>query len=168
MYYDLRDYPTRALVSTSPNYSSLSANHLAASITNPETTTMKIISKLFPWEVDVVSDGSPITVDDLITAIHETLQKHITGSEWWIVTDDVRARVSEQYIKNCDATTLGTGRHKGEVEKPRAKSEGLRRVDWLLDAFVMKGLEKDDTFAATRFRDKSQRENVWVLVTGPK
>jgi hypothetical protein len=93
-------------------------------------------------------------------------------------------------VKNCDRSSAGEGRHRGEVEKPRKKSEGLRRyvhstcwkfgqefdiksigiyrVDWLLDDYIVKGLEKDDKFVATRVRDPAIRERTWVLVTGPK
>jgi hypothetical protein len=40
------------------------------------------------------------------------------------------------------------------------------RIDWLLENFVMKGLEKDDQFLSTRIRDPATREKTWVLVTG--
>jgi len=168
--YDIRDYPQRALVNTPAGAALLSQSHLGASITSPATTSIKVISKLFPWEIDVQSANSntPVTVEDLIIAVHDALDKHITGSEWWIVTEDVRTKVSAQYLKNCDRSSTGEGRHKGEVEKPRHKKEGLRRVDWLLDNFVMKGLEKDEAFSSTRIRDKDIRDQTWVLVTGPK
>jgi len=170
IHYDLRDYPSRALVTTHPQLSLLSQGHLKASITNPATTGIKIISKNFPWEVDVESDrqGAPITVEDVVNTLHETLDKHIASSEWWIVTDEVRSRVAKQYERNCDASPSGSGRHRGEVEKPRHKSEGVRRVDWLLDNFIMKGLEKDENLIQKRVPDKSMRENTWCLVVGPK
>ena len=120
IHYDLRDSPHRALVTANPQLSALSPGHLRASITNPAVAGIKIISKNFPWEIDVESDRSsaPITVEDVITTIHEvsgrvrfvvhlsweifllltpsifdqTLDKHIASSEWWIVTDEVRNR----------------------------------------------------------------------------
>jgi len=169
IHYDLRDSPHRALVTTNPQLSALSPGHLRASITNPAVAGIKIISKNFPWEIDVESDRSsaPITVEDVITSIHEALDKHIASSEWWIVTDEVRNRVAKQYERNCDASS-GSSRHRGEVEKPRHRSEGVRRIDWLLDNFVMKGLEKDDAFIQKRIPDRATRENTWSLVLGPK
>jgi len=116
--------------------------------------------------VQSADDNSPVTVEDLVNAVHESLSKHISGTEWWIVTDSVREKVTAQYVQNCEATERD-GRRKAEVEKPRQKNEGLRRVDWLLDGFVMKGLEKDDKFAKLRFRDKDVVEQTWVLVNGP-
>jgi len=173
IHYDLRDYPSRALVTTHPQLSLLSQGHLKACITNPALAGIKIISKNFPWEIDVESErqGAPITVEDVINTLHETLDKHIASSEWWIVTDDVRNRVAKQYERNCDAASSGSSRHRGdrgEVEKPRHKSEGVRRVDWLLDNFIMRGLEKDDAFIQKRIPDKSMRENTWCLVVGSK
>jgi len=168
LIYDLRDFPEKALVNTRQAVP-LSEAHLDAPITSPPTNQIKVISRAFPWEIDVESssDNVPVTVADLIHAVHETLQKHITGSEWWIVTDQVREKVSAQYVKNCDRSSAGNPR-RYEVEKPRDKSEGLRRVDWLLDHIVMTGLERDDTFAAQRFRDKETRSITWVLVTSSK
>jgi len=167
LHYDLRDFPSRALVSTNSSFS-LSDSLLTASILNPATTAIKVVSKAFPWEIDVESadDNTPVTLEDLITAVHAALDKHITGSEWWIVTEDVRSKVSAQYSKNCDASSSGEGRHRGQLEKARSKKEGLRRIDWLLENFVMKGLEKDDQFLSTRIRDPAIREKTWVLVTG--
>jgi len=166
--YDLRDFPSRALVRSGSTLSLLSDSLLVASILNPATTSIKVISKAFPWEIDVESadDNSPVTLEDLITSVHASLDKHITGSEWWIVTEDVRTKVSSQYSKNCDSSSVGEGRRRGDVEKPRHKKEGLRRIDWLLDNHVMKGLEKDDQFISTRIRDPAIREKTWVLVTG--
>jgi len=169
LIYDLRDFPEKAFVNIRPQPAPLSEAHLDAPITSPPTTQIKVISKAFPWEVDVESaaDDLPVTVGDLINAVHECLQKHISGSEWWIVTDQQREKVSAQYVKNCDRSSAGNPR-RFEVEKPREKSEGLRRVDWLLDNIVMMGLEKDETYIAQRFRDRETRASTWVLVTGPK
>jgi len=169
LIYDLRDFPERALVNTRPHPVPLSDAHLDAPITSPPKNSIKVISKAFPWEIDVQSaaEDVPVTVGDLISAVHECLQKHISGSEWWIVTDLVRDKVSAQYVKNCERSSAGNSR-RYEVEKPREKSEGLLRVDWLLENIVMMGLEKDDAYAAQRFRDKETRANTWLLVTGPK
>lgn len=45
---------------------------------------------------------------------------------------------------------------------------GHCRIDWLLDNFMMKGLEKDNEFISERIRDPSTREKTWVLVTSEK
>ena len=52
-------------------------------ISQPPTASITVISKLFPWEIQVASSSSssPVTVEHLIHAIHETLWKHLTGSE---------------------------------------------------------------------------------------
>jgi len=167
IYYDIRDDPSRAMVETNPNRSVLSHMHLKSGVTQPNISSMKIISKLFPWEIDV-SSGSPnvpVTVEDLINAVHETLQKHITNPEWWIVTQDVRDRVTKSYIVNCEAPNVEK-RGRRLVTKARNRKEGLRRIDWLLDNCVMKGLVKDDTFAKSRNIGEGIRDTTWVLVLG--
>lgn len=169
LIYDLRDFPEKAAVNVKPRPVALSDAHLDAPLTSPPTSAIKVISKEFPWEIDVESadENTPVTIADLINAVHEALQKHITSSEWWIVTDKVREQVTGHYVKNCERSSAGNPR-KYEVEKPREKNEGLRRVDWLGDAVVMIGLEKDDAFAAQRFRDKETRAITWRLITSPK
>ncbi|KAF8331092.1 uncharacterized protein EI90DRAFT_1061668 [Cantharellus anzutake] len=170
LYYDVRDYPSRASVLTGSQLSTLSSQLLRATVTNPPFARLKIVSKAFPWEIDVESNGpgEPITVEDVITAIHETLDKHIASSEWWIVTEETRNRVARQYEKNCDAAASSSSRHRGELEKPRHRSEGVRRVDWLLDQYIVKGLEKDDVFIQKRIPDRAAREYTWSLALGSK
>lgn len=169
LVYDIRDFPERAAVNTRPKPVGLSDAHFEAPLTSPPTSAIKVISKDFPWEIDVESadEQTPVTIADLLNAVHDTLQKHITNSEWWIVTDKVRDAVSNQYVKNCDRSSAANPR-KYEIEKPREKSEGLRRVDWLLNNVVLMGLERDDVFAAQRVREKDVRAITWILVTGPK
>jgi len=169
LIYDLRDFPEKAMVNVRPQPVSLSDAHLDAPLTSPPSNRIKVISKAFPWEIDVESadETVPVTINDLINAVHESLQKHISGSEWWIVTDQVREKVSAQYVKNCDRSSAGNPR-RYEIEKPREKTDGLLRVDWLLDNIVMMGLERDDSYAAQRFRDKETRSITWLLVTGSK
>lgn len=72
--YDIRDYPENAAVNTRPNKVQLSDGHLEAPLTNPPVSSIKVISKAFPWEIDVESEDPsvPVTVGDLITAIHGT------------------------------------------------------------------------------------------------
>ena len=72
LIYDLRDYPEKALVNTRPQPVPLSDAHLDAPITSPPTNQIKVISKAFPWEIDVESAANdvPVTVGDLIGAVH--------------------------------------------------------------------------------------------------
>ncbi|KAF8313468.1 hypothetical protein DL93DRAFT_2203037 [Clavulina sp. PMI_390] len=168
LLYDIRDFPQKALLNSNRPMLLPDAHALAA-VTNPPTAQLKIISKAFPWEIDVESEDPSVavTVGDVIVAIHETLHKHITNSEWWIVTEQVRDKVTAQYIKNCERSSAGNPR-RFEIEKPREKSGGLMRVDWLLADIVMRGIERDEEFINQRIRDPETRAVTWCLVTGPK
>lgn len=127
--YDIRDYPENAALNTRPQKVQLSDTHLEAYLTDPPVSSIKVVSKAFPWVIDVDSgdESVPITVGDLIAAIHsasfhipyrkhdnsnsgsmmfvptlsvETLQKLVTRSEWWIVTDLVREEFSQSRMRH--------------------------------------------------------------------
>ena len=81
LIYDLRDYPEKSLVNTRPQPVPLSDAHLDAPITSPPTTQIKVISKAFPWEIDVESASNtvPVTVGDLISAVHGMLRNSLNN-----------------------------------------------------------------------------------------
>lgn len=97
-----------------------------------------LVSKDFPWSIDIDALGSPITCDNIWTAIYKALQEPIADSEWGMIAGDKdRTRKVERAAKR-----------RQELEKD--KSKRLKRVDWLMDGFIFRGLEKDEDFAKRR------------------
>lgn len=157
LHYDMREAPSRAMLVTPSNRYTLSPAHLAAPITLPGANKITIISKLFPWEIIIVGErGGVVTLSDLIGACHENLERPVTQSEWWIVSDRVRDRVTAAFNRNT--MTRGV---------TRARSGGVRRIDWLRHNVILKGLEKDEEFIAKRIPDVREHANTWVMVTEP-
>jgi len=105
---------------------------------------MMLISKDFPWSIDINARGNPITCDNIWTALHVALQEPIVDSEWGVISvDKDRMRKVERAAKR-----------RQEVEKDRSKK--LKRIDWLMEGFVFKGLEKDEEFAKRRLAYKDE------------
>lgn len=85
LMYDLRDYPERAMVNTRPGPVALSDAHLDAPLTSPPTTRIKVISKAFPWEIDVESadETVAVTVGDLINSVHGEFMRYLHIFNRW-------------------------------------------------------------------------------------
>ncbi|KAF8328613.1 uncharacterized protein EI90DRAFT_3126070 [Cantharellus anzutake] len=161
IHYDIREYPQYASLNTRPRRMALGDEYLRADATYPPCASMKIISKKFPWEIDVEypKSSAAVTIGDVLQAVHEALHVSATQLEWQDLTEDFRRRVGEQARQNCDATL------KLNLRKARFTDEGVKRVDWLVDRHIMKGLKKDERFIRECVKDPSMRERTWVLVT---
>lgn len=177
LYYDVRDDPGTALLHTvgDPPYPlPLSTRTMPISAPEP-LKSIKLISRMFPWSLDLQND-SGITLQDLLLSAHNFFFTKILEGEYWGTSDDVRARLNTAFHANCAATipsggpnvTIGYGGAvPPKIGKPRSKDFGLIRVDWLLDHTIITGLEKDDTLAAYRYPFEKDRSRMWVLSLGP-
>jgi len=120
-------------------------------------THIRLISKDFPWSVDIKTQyGTPITCEDIWDAVFTSLNQSLADSEWGlIVGDKERARK----IEKC-------GKKRQEAEKD-AKGKKLKRIDWLGDMCIFRGLEKDDEFAKRRtaYADETCSETLVVKMT---
>jgi hypothetical protein len=105
--------------------------------------TMRILSRSFPWTIDIVSGSgpgpaSPITCAAVWQAIYAALQEPIEDSEWGLALGD---RGRREIIEQAAA--------KRRVEDGDTDKK-LKRIDWLGDATIFKGLDRDDDFAKRR------------------
>jgi len=100
-------------------------------------THVRLISRDFPWSVDIKTQyGTPVTCEDIWNAVYSALQQPLADSEWgMIVGDKDRARKIERAAKK-----------RQEIDKGKK----LKRLDWLGDAYLFRGLEKDDEFSKRR------------------
>lgn len=174
LYYDLRDEPETASLRSSgaPNYP-LPSSTRTMQITPPPTpfTSIKIISTLFPWSVDITNERG-ITLDDLLYQMHAHFWTTVTEGEYWATTDETRFRIQTAFYTNC-AVTMPPGGPKSVIGyggamaaiigKMRNKDHGVLRIDWLLDYTILTGLDQDDAFAARRFPHLKDRSHVWVV-----
>jgi Family of unknown function (DUF6699) len=174
LIYDLRDYPRQAtLVSPdSPeNPMQLNSHLRGAPITNLSPKSIILISRAFPWLIEV-KNNSGVTLNDILNELHDCLSKAVLDTEYWAVSSEMRALLGQAFRVNCDNSPSITYPYGPQpvgpsLSKPRSKEEGLLRMDWLLRRHVLIGLEKDDEFIALRIGEKKLHTDTWVLTLAP-
>ncbi|GBE79822.1 hypothetical protein SCP_0210230 [Sparassis crispa] len=128
--------------------STLGLEELGEQATHPGVTRMKIICDAIPqWPIVLEAERdhgrspylsvpranhyAPITVGDVLIAIHRTLQTQISHVDWARLPSGDDVAVARAYTRRC--------RTFPSAEAFEA-SQGVRRVDYLLDKFMFKGL----------------------------
>ena len=101
--------------------------------TKNSATFIRLFSKDFPWSIEIKSP-TPITCEGVWDAVHDALQQPIVDSEWALILfDNDRKKI---------------------IETARAKREGsdmsMKRIDWLGEQILFKGLEQDGEFQKAR------------------
>lgn len=119
-----------------------------------------------------------VTVADVLDAIHEALHYQVTEGEWWATSDASRANIGASCLTNCEVASetyqstfgYGYGKNDGKgrtpVKKSRKKEQGVKRVDWLVERHVLRGLHRDEELVKLRVRDKKMWPYTWVLTLG--
>jgi hypothetical protein len=97
------------------------------------TNQIRLYSKSFPWSIDIRST-TPITCEDVWDAIYTALQEPIADSEWGLIIADKDRKI---IIETAMSSRGGPDMH-------------MKRVDWLGDRTMFKGLEQDDDFQKAR------------------
>lgn len=143
--YDIRNKP-KETIQASTYYQ----NCQVAALAKSNVTHMRLISKAFPWTIDV--KGSVITCEIIWDAIYCALQEPLADSEWGMVVGDKEKDRREAIVKAAGKRELKDG------------DKRLKRIDWLGDATLFKGLEKDDDFEKLRLLPKGQPcGETWLL-----
>jgi len=83
--------------------------------------------------------------------LYSALQQPLADSEWGALSHDAtRAKKVQKAAKQ----------RQSEVDRDK----GLKRVDWLAEHFIFRGLEKDDEFSMRRLAyADSDCEETWVV-----
>lgn len=93
---------------------------------------VRLISKMFPWSIDIHSPVQ-VTLADVWHALYAALQEYIVDSEWALISDNKSKRESIE---------------KAAAKRPEDRK--LKRIDWLGEHTLFKGLERDESFEKTR------------------
>ncbi|KAJ7451742.1 hypothetical protein B0H11DRAFT_875032 [Mycena galericulata] len=124
--------------------------HLFA--TANSSSHVRLISKSFPWSIDVVSN-TPVTCEAIWDALHAALQQHLADSEWGIVIGDKKLRDTIE-----------------KAAKKRVESDAdsrLKRIDWLGGQTIFKGLDKIEEFQELRLLPGAEDcPETWVVKLG--
>ncbi|KAI0700612.1 hypothetical protein BC835DRAFT_1411956 [Cytidiella melzeri] len=91
--------------------------------------------------------NKPITVNDVLFAIHKMFQRQIRHRDWVSLSNEKSMAVARAYTRRC-RTFSST--------QAFEESQGVRRVDYLEDRFMFKGL--------VRHRGERDFENLRLLV----
>jgi hypothetical protein len=98
-------------------------------------THIRLFSKAFPWAIEIKSP-SPITCEGVWDAVYVALQEPIADSEWGLIIADKDRK-----------KTIETAAWKRE---DRDTDKRLKRIDWVGEETLFKGLEQDEEFQKAR------------------
>ena len=131
--YDLRDRISTA--ASTHNHHSLSTETLRESAFVPSRSYITIVSSYLPWTIKVyASNGSYITLQDILTSIYSDLRTNITPAEFQLLpSKHHRSRATRAYEQRYRRLRrqLPSEResHKASESEKRA---GMKRVDFLM------------------------------------
>jgi len=141
IYFDLSFFEFRPVHSKGMP---VSVQTLAEPATHPPTTRLVVTSDVIPkWPVlldyHAATLGSshpssvlpPITLGDVLYAIHQTMQSQITHKEWAELDEREGTAVAKAYVRRYK---LAVG------HESRVATEGVKRVDYLLKKVMFAGL----------------------------
>jgi hypothetical protein len=116
-------------------------------------THIRLICKAFPWSIDIPL-RKPVTCEEVWDALYKALQEDIKDSEWgFIVGDAKQQKVIEKAAKKRLEGTTG--------------DKQLKRIDYLGDATVFRGLYKDEEFERVRLLPGENKcPETWVVKFG--
>jgi hypothetical protein len=124
----------------------LSLEDLKQPATHPPLTRLRITCDIIPqWPIELEYNpyqngellsvaapaAPPITLGDVLIALHRSLNQKISHVDWARLTLSEETAVSRAYARRCRAA--------GSVEMLE-RSQGVRRVDFLLERVWFKGL----------------------------
>ena len=151
LMYDLRDRISTA--TTTHNNHSLSIETLRESAFLPPRSYITIISTYLPWTIKVYpSNGSYITLQDILTSIHSDLRTNITSTEFQLLpSQHHRNRATRAYEQRYTRLRRQLPSEKNYLNASESeKRAGMKRVDFLMSHTKFLGI-------------RWQRGNEWKL-----
>jgi len=129
-------------------------SHKDVSATEAGVKKLRLISKAFPWTIDIDSPV-PVTCEAVWEALYHALQEPIADSEWGLILSIKKQReVVEKAAKK-------------RLEEDRGGEVKLRRIDYLGEATMFKGLDRDDDFEKLRLLPSAKGcPDTWVVSFG--
>lgn len=111
--------------------------------TFPRMSGIRIISRAFPWMIDIKSEaaGKAITCRDVLDQLHNYLGTLLSPLEMDDVTLEHRSAMSAAYRAS---------RSHQIVSQEYKDSPGMRKIDWLCKTTVFEGIEEDKDYIVDR------------------
>lgn len=140
------------------------------------TNEVRLISKSFPWTIDIFAPPyTAVTCEMVWDGVFQCLQHTIVDSEWgFIVTNEKRkrelvmkmAKRREGMSVPVGAGNIGAvpGMDQVMMQQQQAGAKVYKRIDYLGDATVFRGLERDDELMQLRYMpDLKPVSETWVV-----
>ncbi|KAJ7636409.1 hypothetical protein FB45DRAFT_788608, partial [Roridomyces roridus] len=135
-----------------PQYAMLSSRDFNEPAFHPPRTKLRLLFSRLPfWPVDLALPEAmpehvniPISVGDVLVALHHALHARISATDYWTLGETDRRAVRDAFAQRCRAEAVRSGvppTQLYDVEK-REKAQGLRKVDFLCGKTVFTGLVK--------------------------
>ena len=143
--FDVKQKPSATLLA-----STYHANRHTYALAAP-TRHMRLISKSFPWQIDIVTPTN-VTCEDVWESLYAALQQPIVDSEWGFIIKDAKQKAA------MEAET------KKRTEGDPNADKRPKRIDYLGNTTLFKGLGKDDEFIKLRLMPQSPTcAETWVI-----
>ncbi|KAH8110618.1 hypothetical protein DFH11DRAFT_1514099 [Phellopilus nigrolimitatus] len=129
-----------------------------APATFPRLSSLRIISRRFPWFVDVHArnPGIGVTCGDAIDTLAAFFMTQTPGKEYEVCSRADQMRISTAYHHNRSMADNVPGGRLGS---------GLRRCDWLGEQTMFDGIEADQEYVRERLSlSRSQRDMPCIFV----
>jgi len=145
--FDVQKKPHSEILS-STYYSNRQAPATATPVTH-----MRLFSKAFPWSIDIMNTPV-INCEQVWDAVYAALQEPLADSEWGLIVDD----------EECRKRLEKAARKRAEIDE---EGKALKRIDWLGEKTLFKGLEKDEEFTRARLLPGLKAcSETWVVKFG--
>jgi hypothetical protein len=148
-FFDLSSPKFSPLRVLAPGHTSfVDIGDLREPATHPPITRLRIVCDAIPhWPIEIQQDTyqtmttlspiafpsslPPITLGDILVALHRGLHQQITHLDWAKLSVSEEIAVSRAYTRRCKSVS-----NYAQLEA----NQGVKRVDFLLDVFMFRGL----------------------------
>lgn len=126
-------------------------NALSFPLISNGSSHVLILSKDFPWSIEIGPKSRAITASDVLYAIYDLLHKDLDDTVWGLADDGKKDDIEKTWKKRPEPG-----------DKPK-------NVDLLGKRFMFKGFSRDDRYARKRvLPGSSVVPDTWILSLGKK
>ncbi|KAJ7451282.1 hypothetical protein B0H11DRAFT_2076377 [Mycena galericulata] len=144
--------PLRLVNPNPPQTVILSAAEIREPAFHPPLTELRILHPRLPfWPIDLklpegIAPGAapPISLGDVLVAMHRTLHERISHADWATLSGEDELAVTNAYTHRCRAEAVRSRVPPAQLRDREVaeRNQGVKRVDFLGGKTVFKGLVK--------------------------